>query len=122
VTAVAQRPAPGDFQAGGVLVRTELEPADAVAWGEDAVGYAFDVNDPILDAHGAPVVARYPAGARSWISGYTVGASALADSAAATDERVGAGRVVLFAFDPAFRGYAEGTERLLANALLAPSG
>jgi len=24
----------------------------------------------------------------------------------ATDERVGAGRVVLFAFDPAYRGYA----------------
>ena len=121
VTAVAQRAAPGDFQAGGVLVRTTLDPSDPVAWGEDAEGFAFDVNDPILDAHGAPVVARYPAAARAWISGYTVGASALADSAAATDERVGAGRVVLFAFDPAFRGYAEGTERLLANALLAPA-
>ena len=120
VTAVGQRAAPGDFQAAGVLVRTALTPSDPVAWGEDAEGYAFDVDDPILDAHGAPVVARYPAGGRLWTSGYTVGASALGDSAAATDERVGAGRVILFAFDPAFRGYAEGTERLVANALLAP--
>jgi dihydroflavonol-4-reductase len=68
------------------------------------------------------MAAAYPAGPRFRVSGYTVGVGALEGSAAATDERAGAGRVVLFSFDPAFRGYAEGTERLLANALLAPSG
>jgi hypothetical protein len=39
---------------------------------------------------------------------------------ALVDAAFGAGRVALFASDPSFRGYAEGGQRLLANALLAP--
>jgi hypothetical protein len=34
------------------------------------------------------------------------------------DQRLGAGHVVLFSFDPAFRADSDGSERLLANALL----
>jgi NTE family protein len=53
-------------------------------------------------------------------AGYAQGTAPLHGTAAVLDEPAGAGRTVLFAFDPAFRGYVEGTERLVANALLAP--
>jgi len=120
VTAVRVVPAPGDFQVPGAELRVTLTPGDPVARGEQPGGFVFNTGDPILAAHGAPVVAAYPTADRFYVSGYTAGTDVLRGTAAATDETVGAGRVVLFAFDPAFRGYTEGTERLLANALLAP--
>jgi len=43
------------------------------------------------------------------------------DTAYATVERVGDGQIILFASDPFFRGYTEGSGRMLLNALfLAP--
>jgi hypothetical protein len=45
-----------------------------------------------------------------------------ADTAWATVERVGYGQIVLFASDPFFRGYLEGTGRLFLNALLLGPG
>jgi hypothetical protein len=120
VTAVRTVAPPADFQIPGAELRIDLTPSDPVARGEAAQGFVFNTGDPILAAHGAPVVAAYPSGASFYVSGYTAGTEALAGTPAATDEPVGSGRVVLFAFDPAFRAYTEGTERLLANALLAP--
>jgi hypothetical protein len=122
VTAVTAVDPPPTLQVAGVLLRDALDDSDPVAWGEDASGFTFDTSDPLLSANGAPVVARYPSGSDFFVSGYAAGTGVLRGTVAATDEHVGAGRVVLFAFDPAFRGYAEGTERLVANALLAPSG
>jgi hypothetical protein len=119
VTAV-RASAPQGLLVPGASLRVVLDPADPVAWGEETRGFTFDVDDPVLAAGGAPVVARYPAGGGFWASGSTSGTAALQGTPAATDERVGTGRVVLFAFDPCFRGYAEGTMRLLANALLIP--
>jgi hypothetical protein len=65
---------------------------------------------------------RYPFGASGdfFISGYGTGQEDLYGTAAVSDEKVGAGRVVLFGSDPAFRGQTEGTERLLLNALTGP--
>ena len=48
--------------------------------------------------------------------------SRLADSAYATVERMGAGQVILFAGEPFFRGYLEGSGRLLSNAVLLGPG
>jgi len=45
-----------------------------------------------------------------------------ADAAYATVERIGNGQVILFAGDPVFRGYFEGTTRLLLNAILLGPG
>ena len=42
----------------------------------------------------------------------------MANSAYATVERVGNAQIILFASDPFFRGYLEGTGRLLLNAAL----
>jgi hypothetical protein len=121
VTAVASVARPSGFAIPGAELRIVLDTGDPVAAGEQGQGFAFNTGDPILRADGAHVVAAYPAGASFFVSGYTTGSSALRGTPAATDEPSGAGRVVLFAFDPAFRGYVEGGERLLANALLAPA-
>jgi hypothetical protein len=121
LTAVTTAPSPASLQVPGVIMRVALEPADPVALGEEAESWAFNDADPIFTAHGAPVAARYPGAARFFISGHASGTEALYGSPAVTDEIAGAGRVVLFAFDPVFRGYVESTERLVANALLAPA-
>ncbi|HYJ09318.1 MAG TPA: hypothetical protein VEX18_09915, partial [Polyangiaceae bacterium] len=42
---------------------------------------------------------------------------AMGDTAAAVDERFGEGRVVAFNFDPNFRAFTDGTQRMLRNAM-----
>jgi hypothetical protein len=68
---------------------------------------------------GAGVPLRYPDASSSdfFVSGQADGAAVLGGRPAATDERVGRGRVVAFGFDPNFRAFADGTEKLLRNAL-----
>jgi hypothetical protein len=100
-------------------VEVRLDPSSPLAWGMAGRVYALDEEDPVLRA-GDGVVGRYPAAGELWHSGFLAGAAALGSTPAVVDTAFGAGDVVLFSFDPAFRGYADGTERLLANALLAP--
>lgn len=45
-----------------------------------------------------------------------------ANTAYATVESVGRGQIILFSADPFFRGYWEGTGRLLVNAVLLGPG
>ena len=70
-------------------------------------------------APGATIPLRYPDAGSSdfFVSGQADGAAALGGRPAATDERVGSGRVVAFGFDPNFRAFADGTEKLLRNAV-----
>jgi len=120
LTTVRARAGTGQPQVEGISLRTALDTTSPVAWGEEPASFAFDVGDPVFEASPtARVVARYPT-TGFFVSGYAVGTGALRGTAAATTEAAGAGTVVLFSFDPAFRAYAEGTERLLANALLMP--
>jgi hypothetical protein len=119
ITSASATP-PADAAMPGVSLGVQLDPADPVAWGERASGFAFATGDPVLHAAGGAVVARYPAGSAFFAGGYARDTGSLRGTAAVIDEPIGAGRTVLFAFDPAFRGYVEGTERLVANALLAP--
>ena len=111
---------PTDVAMPGVSLGVQLNATDPVAWGERARGFAFATGDPVLSGPAGSVVARYPSGSTFFAGGYAHDTGALHGTAAVIDERIGAGRTVLFAFDPAFRGYVEGTERLVANALLAP--
>jgi hypothetical protein len=109
------------LRVAGAAVPIELDPADPLAWGFTRGGpFVLDQGDPVLAA-ASGIVGRFPPATRFWRSGYATGESAIEDTAAVIHERAGAGDVVLFSFDPAFRGYTEGTERLLANALLLPS-
>ena len=120
LTAVTTVPAPAGYTIPGNALRIDLNPLDPVTAGEQPTTWAFNTGDPILTANGAPVIANYPSDGTFFVSGYTVGETALKGTPAATDEPLGQGRVVLFAFDPAFRAYTQGTERLLGNALIAP--
>jgi hypothetical protein len=119
ITAATASP-PTDAQMPGVSLAVTLNPHDPVAWGERARGFVFATGDPVLHASGGTVVARYPSGSAFFAGGYAHDTGRLHGTAAVLDEPTGAGRTVLFSFDPAFRGYVEGTERLVANALLAP--
>ena len=114
----ARATAPPDLHVAGAAVRIEVDHADPLGWGFAGGGpYVLDQDDPVI-AGGDHVAARFPPAARFWRSGYLTGEAALAGTAAALDEQAGAGHAVLFSFDPAFRGYTDGAERLLANALL----
>jgi hypothetical protein len=119
ITAVTATP-PADSLMPGVSLGVTLNASDPVAWGERPSGFAFAAGDPVLSAPAGAIVASYPASSAFFAGGYAQDAGSLRGTAAVTDEAVGAGRTVLFAYDPAFRGYVEGTERLVANALLAP--
>jgi hypothetical protein len=77
----------------------------------------LNAGDPLLRATEG-VAGRHPARGSPLRSGYAEGVGALRGTPAIVDQPVGAGRTVLFTFDPAFRAAVEGTELLLANALL----
>ncbi len=53
-----------------------------------------------------------------FVSGFADGIEALGGSAAVVDERVGSGRTVAFGFEPNFRAFTDGTQRVLRNAIL----
>jgi len=72
---------------------------------------AFDVLDPRIE-----VVARF-AGGDPLLSGWLLGAQYLAGRAAVVQARVGEGSVVLFGFQPDYRGQTVATWPLLFNAL-----
>ncbi len=88
-----------------------LVPGAAVRVGDTAV---LDNGDPLIA--GGNVVARYGAVLSGWTQGSPAGRPAI------LDERIGAGRAVLYAFDPVFRASTESAERLLTTALLATPG
>jgi hypothetical protein len=70
----------------------------------------LDDDDPLIV--GGSVAATYGAVVSGWTSSSPAGRPAI------LQERPGAGRAVLFAFDPVFRASAEAAERLLTTALL----
>ncbi len=70
------------------------------------------------------IVARYAPRDSLRVSGHMweENLARLPDSVAVYEERIGRGRVILFAEDPNFRGYFRGADRLFLNAvLLGPS-
>jgi predicted deacylase len=81
-------------------------PGAAVAVGGSVV---VDNDDPLVA--GGNVVAAYGRALSGWTLGSPEGRPAI------LSERHGAGRAVLFAFDPVFRGASESAEALLTSAL-----
>lgn len=119
ITAVAARTTPPGFRVAGAALAVTIDGDDPVGWGLGGDGAQYVAGDPVLEPVGARAVVRFPA-AVSALSGYVADPAPLAGSAAVTHQTRGAGRVVLFASDPSYRGYVEAGQRLLANALLAP--
>ncbi len=89
--------------------------------------WAMHLGDYVMrtDDEDAVAMAFPRAGSEDFfVSGEAEGAEALGDTAAVLDERVGRGRTVSFSFDPNFRAFTDGTQKLLRNAILgdAPRG
>lgn len=97
--------------AGLTAATASAAPEDAIPGAAVAVGstVVLDVDDPIVN--GGHAVASYGPVVSGWTSASPTGRTAI------VDERPGAGRALLFAFDPTFRGSTEGAEALLTAAL-----
>ncbi|MDI5943344.1 carboxypeptidase, partial [Micromonospora sp. DH15] len=122
LTSTTEKPKPTGYTVIGSHLRVDVDADSPVGLGRPAEDFEFNNNDPILtpSSTGRNVL-RYPSGDTFWANGYTVQGDALKDTVAVVDEPTGAGRAVLFAFNPLFRAYNESGLHLVANALLYPS-
>ncbi len=105
----------------GSLVRVLVDRSTPLASGVGGTAYSFYAYDRVLrEADPARVPVRFPAAdSDDWfISGFASGAEQLGGTAAVVDEPTGTGRVVLFAADPNFRAFTDGTQKILRNAVL----
>jgi hypothetical protein len=110
---------PQDFYIPGSILRLQLDTAHPIARGMHAEGIAwywpssraFDVR-----AQDARVVARYGTGDPR-LSGWVLGADRIAGRPAIVEAPVGRGSVVLFGFQPNYRGQTIATFPLLFNAM-----
>lgn len=106
----------------GSLLRVEVNQKSPLAKGVGRTAWAMYEYDLLWNTpSGKSVAVRYPtAGDPDWfISGFAQGEEELHGTAAVVDEKYGEGRVVLFGFDPNFRAFTEGTQKLLRNAIYA---
>ncbi|MFG1849688.1 M14 family zinc carboxypeptidase [Micromonospora carbonacea] len=122
LTSTTEKPKPTGYTVIGSHLRVDVDADSPVGLGRPAEDFEFNNNDPILtpSSTGRNVL-RYPSGDTFWANGYTVQGDALKGTVAVVDEPTGAGRAVLFAFNPLFRAYNESGLHLVANALLYPS-
>ena len=105
----------------GSLFRVLVAGGSPLANGVGDTAYSFYAYDRVMhEADPAHVPVRFPAaGSDDWfVSGFASGAEELAGTAAVVDEPAGAGRLVLFAADPNFRAFTDGTQKILRNAML----
>jgi len=105
----------------GSLLRVRVDPSSPLSEGVGDDAWMFYEYDPVIqvtDPASAPVT--YPAPrSRDWfVSGFARGEGELGRTASVVDEPYADGRVVLFAGDPNFRGFTEGTQQVLWNAVL----
>jgi len=108
-----------DFYIPGSILRLELDTTGDIGRGLDselAAWYwessrAFSVGDPRVR-----VVARYGTG-DPLLSGWAIGADAVAGQPAILEAEVGNGSVVLFGFQPNYRAQTMVTWPLLFNAM-----
>lgn len=91
---------------------------------EDRLPVFYSGSNAFLSEHPVATPVRLAAEPSIRLSGlmWPEARQRLSEAAYATVERVGDGQIILFATDPAFRGFMEGTERLLLNAIILGPG
>lgn len=106
----------------GALVRVQLDPDSPLAEGVGPTAWAMYEYEAVWTAPAESTAARFPAeGDPDWyVSGFASGAEQLHGRTAVVDEAFGAGRVVLFGFDPNYRAFTNGTAKVLFNAITGP--
>ncbi len=119
IAAAAYRPTARSSLPGPTFAMT-VDTSDPLGWGAGPTAFVLDAADPLLaPGAGTPVVSHADPVRR--VAGWADPPPAAAGSPVVVDAVHGAGRVALFATDPSYRGYVEGAQRLLVNALLAPA-
>lgn len=117
---VVQGVARREFFTGGSVMRVLTDPAHPVMAGMPDTADVMVYNSPVFtttEGFEGAVLARYPADGSPLRSGFLNGAPYLRGNAAAVDVKCGEGHVVLFAFQPQWRGQPTGTFRVVFNAL-----
>ena len=110
----------------GSLLRVRTRPS-ALTRGVGGQAWNYYEYDQVMRlARPSAAAVSYPPGSRFFVSGYERDADELRGTAAVAAERYADGRVVVFAGDPNFRAFTDGTQRILWNAILgrdpAPKG
>ncbi|WP_228236766.1 M14 metallopeptidase family protein [Allomuricauda sp. M10] len=109
------------FFTGGSIMQVETNPSHPVMAGMTDKANVFVYGSPIFsteEGFEGEVLAKYQAQGSPLMSGYLVGESFMNGNAAALDVKHGNGHVLLFGFQPQWRGQPMGTYRTLFNALL----
>jgi hypothetical protein len=106
----------------GSLVHVGLDQGSPLADGVGDFDWAMFEDDPVMTPGlGTAPVSFPPASSPDFfVSGLDEGAQQLGGTAAVVDEPVGNGRAIVLSFDPVFRGWADGTERILWNGIFGP--
>jgi hypothetical protein len=108
----------------GSLLRVRVDRDSPVGDDVGPFAWSFYEYDLVMRASDpAHVAVAYPPAGHPdfFVSGFAAGEEELGGTAAVVDEPVGAGRAVLFSFEPNFRAFTDGTQRLLGNAVLGPA-
>jgi hypothetical protein len=108
----------------GSLLRVRVDRDSPLADDVGRFAWAFYAYDLVMRASDpAQVAVAYPPADHPdfFVSGFAAGEEELGGTAAVIDEPVGRGRAVLFSFEPNFRAFTDGTQRLLRNAVLGPA-
>jgi hypothetical protein len=119
ISNAVERLPPEDFFIPGSILSVDLEVGHAINGGKGETtpawfwrsSRAFDVQDPRVE-----VVARYAEG-NPLLSGWLLGPEYLAGKPAILEAKIGEGSIVLFGFQPDYRGQTVMTWPLLFNAL-----
>ncbi len=106
----------------GSLVRIAMDETGPLAAGVGPFAWAMFEDDPVMAPGRGEEAAVFPDASSEdfFVSGLDSGAEQLAGTSAVVDEAVGQGRATIFTFDPVFRGWTDGTQRILWNAIAGP--
>ncbi len=113
------------FMPRGVIFRADLDQEHWLTSGmDDKVPVILYTNFAFMSKHPVQTAARLSFADSLKLSGllWPEARERWAKTAYLTREKLGKGQIILFAFQPDFRGYFHGSERLLINALLFGPG
>jgi hypothetical protein len=96
-----------------------MDGSSPLAEGVGPFAWAMFEDDPVMTPGNGDAAAVFPDSASEdfFVSGLDSGAEQLGGTSAAVDEAVGNGRATIFSFDPVFRGWTDGTQRILWNVI-----
>ena len=107
-----------EFYAPGSLLRIHLDTTHPLAHGMPSEAVVFFDNSPVFRVpNGAARQVGWYEGTNSLVSGWSVGQQFLNGGAAIAEASVGAGTVIVYGPEVAFRAQSHGTFRLLFNGI-----